>query len=192
MQDKRKHFSWKCTFTQKPLFNCTLGNCTTLTHSCPGQTHHHSWRSGFIHSIHSEDGLSYKVLQVFGCYLDCLCFSTHNFIGWFSQYLSETRICFCRKSWECWSKEVTVTHNFLLPFLLVSADSSPHSLCSTAWWEQSRHPMWFWLCFHPSHIELALEGPSTSERDHSAHSFVSICGKKKILVVPIYLTSICH
>lgn len=37
-----------------------------LTHSSPGQPHHHSWRSVLVHSIHCENRFTHVVLQVVG------------------------------------------------------------------------------------------------------------------------------
>lgn len=60
----------------------------SLTHCCPGETHHHPGRSHIVHPINRENGLPYEVLEVFGRYVNFLLLSTDNFVCRFPKYLS--------------------------------------------------------------------------------------------------------
>lgn len=62
-----------------------------LTHGCPGKAHYHSRGSHIIHSIHREDGLPNKVLEIFRCHINSFCFPTDNLVSRFPKHLSQRK-----------------------------------------------------------------------------------------------------
>lgn len=58
-----------------------------LTHGSPGQTHDHARRCDFVHALHCEHRLPYKVLQVFRCHLHCLGLPTYDLVCSLAQHL---------------------------------------------------------------------------------------------------------